>query len=112
MQKGKVYRSTGSWYDVKLDTGSFIRARIHGKFRNQSIKSTNPVSVGDEVDLLINENNEAVIKNIHPRKNYIIRKSVNLSKELHIIASNLDLAVLLVTVVNPLTSLGLLIDLQ
>ena len=106
MQKGKVYRSTGSWYDVKLDTGSFIKARIQGKFRNLSIKTTNPVSVGDEVDLLINENNEAVIKNIHPRKNYIIRKSVNLSKEAHIIASNLDLAVLLVTVVNPLTSPG------
>jgi ribosome biogenesis GTPase len=106
MQKGKVYRSTGSWYDVKLDTGSFIKARIQGKFRNQSIKTTNPISVGDEVDLLVNENNEAVIKNIHPRKNYIIRKSVNLSKEAHIIASNLDLAVLLVTVVNPLTSPG------
>tara|TARA_A200000113_G_scaffold222716_1_gene236839 strand:+ start:4623 stop:5564 length:942 start_codon:yes stop_codon:yes gene_type:complete len=106
MQKGKVYRSTGSWYDVKLDTGSFIKARIQGKFRNLSIKTTNPVSVGDEVDLLINENNEAVIKNIHPRKNYIIRKSVNLSKEAHIIASNLDLAVLLVTVVNPITSPG------
>ena len=74
MQKGKVYRSTGSWYDVKLDTGSFIKARIQGKFRNLSIKTTNPVSVGDEVYLLINENNEAVIKNIHSRKNYIIRK--------------------------------------
>ena len=106
MQKGKVYRSTGSWYDVKLDTGIFIKARIQGKFRNQSIKTTNPISVGDEVDLLVNEKNEAVIKNIHPRKNYIIRKSVNLSKEAHIIASNLDLAVLLVTVVNPLTSPG------
>jgi len=68
MQKGKVYRSTGSWYDVKLDTGSFIKARIQGKFRNLSIKTTNPVSVGDEVDLLINENNEAVIKNIHQKK--------------------------------------------
>ena len=68
MQKGKVYRSTGSWYDVKLDTGIFIKARIQGKFRNQSIKTTNPISVGDEVDLLVNENNEAVIKNIHPRK--------------------------------------------
>ena len=53
MQKGKVYRSTGSWYDVKLDTGDFIKARIQGKFRNLSIKTTNPVSVGDEVDLLI-----------------------------------------------------------
>ena len=58
MQKGKVYRSTGSWYDVKLDSGSFIKARIQGKFRNHSIKTTNPVSVGDEVDLLIDENNE------------------------------------------------------
>jgi ribosome biogenesis GTPase len=106
MQKGKVYRSTGSWYDVKLDSGSFIKARIQGKFRNHSIKTTNPVSVGDEVDLLIDENNEAVINNIYPRKNYIIRKSVNLSKEAHIIASNLDLAVLLVTVVNPITSPG------
>ena len=106
MQKGIVYRSTGSWYDVKLEGGDFIKARIQGKFRNLSIRTTNPVSVGDEVDVLMNENDEAVIKNIHPRKNYIIRKSVNLSKEAHIIASNLDLAILLVTVVNPLTSPG------
>ena len=106
MQKGKVYRSTGSWYDVKLDSGSFVKARIQGKFRNLSIKTTNPISVGDEVDLLLNSNDEVVIKNIYPRKNYIIRKSVNLSKEAHIIASNLDLAVLVVTVMNPLTSPG------
>ena len=106
MQKGTVYRSTGSWYDVKLEGGDFIKARIQGKFRNLSIRTTNPVSVGDEVDVLMNDNDEAVIKNIHPRKNYIIRKSVNLSKEAHIIASNLDLAILLVTVVNPLTSQG------
>ena len=106
MQKGTVYRSTGSWYDVKLEGGDFIKARIQGKFRNLSIRTTNPVSVGDEVDVLMNDNDEAVIKNIHPRKNYIIRKSVNLSKEAHIIASNLDLAILLVTVVNPLTSPG------
>ena len=106
MQKGKVYRSTGSWYDVKLDTGSFIKARIQGKFRNQSIKTTNPVSVGDEVDLLTNENNEAVIKNIHPRKNYIIRKSVNLSKRSHIIAANIDQALLVVTLSHPTTYTG------
>ena len=106
MQKGKVYRSTGSWYDVKLDSGNFVKARIQGKFRNLSIKTTNPISVGDEVDLLLNSNDEVVIKNIYPRKNYIIRKSVNLSKEAHIIASNLDLAVLVVTVMNPLTSPG------
>ena len=106
MQKGKVYRSTGSWYDVKLDSGNFVKARIQGKFRNLSIKTTNPISVGDEVDLLLNSNDEVVIKNIYPRKNYIIRKSVNLSKEAHIIASNIDLAVLVVTVINPLTSPG------
>ena len=106
MQKGKVYRSTGSWYDVKLDSGNFVKARIQGKFRNLSIKTTNPISVGDEVDLLLNSNDEVVIKNIYARKNYIIRKSVNLSKEAHIIASNLDLAVLVVTVINPLTSPG------
>ena len=96
--KRKVYRSTGSWYDVKLEGGDFIKARIQGKFRNLPIRTTNPVSVGDEIDVLMNDNDEAVIKNIHPRKNYIIRKSVNLSKEAHIIASNLDLAILLVTV--------------
>ena len=106
MQKGTVYRSTGSWYDVKLENGDFINARVQGKFRNLNIRSTNPVSVGDHVDVWINDNNEAFIKNIHPRKNYIIRKSVNLSKEAHIIASNLDLAILLVTVVSPLTSPG------
>ena len=86
MQKGTVYRSTGSWYDVKLEGGDFIKARIQGKFRSLSIRTTNPVSVGDEVDVFKNDNDEAVIKNIHPRKNYIIRKSVNLSKEAHIIA--------------------------
>ena len=106
MQKGTVYRSTGSWYDVKTSDGVFLKARIQGKFRNQDIKTTNPVAVGDLVDLQINDHNEAVIKNIYPRNNYIIRKSVNLSKEAHIIASNIDLAVLLVTVINPITSAG------
>tara|TARA_Y200000002_G_scaffold383134_1_gene403474 strand:+ start:7755 stop:8696 length:942 start_codon:yes stop_codon:yes gene_type:complete len=106
MQKATVYRSTGSWYDVKTSDGVFLKARIQGKFRNQDIKTTNPVAVGDLVDLQINDHNEAVIKNIYPRNNYIIRKSVNLSKEAHIIASNIDLAVLLVTVINPITSAG------
>ena len=64
MQKGTVYRSTGSWYDVKLEDGEFTKARIQGKFRNLSIRTTNPVSVGDKVDVSINDNNEAVIKNI------------------------------------------------
>ena len=106
MQKGIVYRSTGSWYDVKIGENLFIKARIQGKFRTQAIKTTNPVAVGDEVDVLINDHDEAVIKFIHPRKNYIIRKSVNLSKEAHIIAANIDLAVLIVTVINPVTPAG------
>ena len=70
MQKGIVYRSTGSWYDVKIGENLFIKARIQGKFRTQSIKTTNPVAVGDEVDVLINDHDEAVIKFIYPRKNY------------------------------------------
>jgi ribosome biogenesis GTPase len=106
MQKGRVYRSTGSWYDIKLNTGEFIKARIGGKFRTLSIKTTNPIAVGDEVEVSISSQNEAVIKTISKRENYIIRKSVNLSKEAHIIASNIDLAVLLVTISNPLTSAG------
>ncbi len=106
MQKGIVYRSTGSWYDIKLNNGAFIKARIKGKFRNLSIRTTNPVAVGDEVLVDINDLGEGVIKEISPRKNYIIRKSVNLSKEAHIIASNVDLAVLLVTVVSPFTAPG------
>ena len=85
---------------------TLLKLEFKGKFRNLTIRTTNPVSVGDHVDVLMNDNNEAVIKNIHPRKNYIIRKSVNLSKEAHIIASNLDLAILLVTVVSPITSAG------
>ena len=106
MQKGIVYRSTGSWYDIKLNNGAFIKARIKGKFRNLSIRTTNPVAVGDEVLVDVNDLGEGVIKEISPRKNYIIRKSVNLSKEAHIIASNVDLAVLLVTVVSPFTAPG------
>ena len=101
-----VYRSTGSWYDVKLENGDFIKARIKGKFRTLSIKTTNPVAVGDMVDLDFASDGAAVIKAISTRKNYIIRKSVNLSKEAHIIASNIDLAVLLVTITNPITSPG------
>ena len=106
MQKAMVYRSTGSWYDVKLENGDFIKARIKGKFRTLSIKTTNPVAVGDMVDLDYASDGGAVIKAISTRKNYIIRRSVNLSKEAHIIASNIDLAVLLVTITNPITSPG------
>jgi ribosome biogenesis GTPase len=103
MLKGKVYKSTGSWYNVKAEDGKFYDCRIKGKFRIQGIKTTNPVSVGDEVMIKIEASGTAVIQEILPRKNYIIRKSVNLSKQTHIIASNIDVAFLLVTYNNPPT---------
>ena len=106
MLNGVVYRSTGSWYDVKLEDGTFIKSRIKGKFRTKGLRTTNPLAVGDYVQLTKNEIGEYIVDEIQERNNYIIRKSVNLSKEAHIIASNIDLAVLLVTVSNPVTATG------
>jgi len=103
---GIVYRSTGSWYLVKSEEGMFVEARIKGKFRNKNIKTTNPISVGDVVSYSLKGDGKGWIENIHPRKNYMIRKSVNLSKEAHIIGSNIDLCVLVATVSNPETSTG------
>ncbi|WP_025741118.1 ribosome small subunit-dependent GTPase A [Aquimarina pacifica] len=103
---GIVYKSTGSWYTVKSTTGRVYECRIKGKFRIKGIKSTNPVAVGDLVDFKVETNNDSetgVIEYIHERQNYIIRKSVNLSKQTHIIASNIDLVFLLVTLNNPTT---------
>ena len=103
---GIVYKSTGSWYSVKAETGSFYECRIKGKFRIKGIKSTNPIAVGDQVDFEIESTNDVetgVINEIHDRKNYIIRKSVNLSKQTHIIAANVDLVFLLITINNPPT---------
>ncbi|WP_271782655.1 ribosome small subunit-dependent GTPase A [Aquimarina algiphila] len=103
---GTVYKSTGSWYTVKTDNGKVYECRIKGKFRIKGIKSTNPVAVGDLVDFKLETNNDqetGVIENIHERQNYIIRKSVNLSKQTHIIASNIDVVFLLVTLNNPTT---------
>ncbi|MCX2838036.1 ribosome small subunit-dependent GTPase A [Salinimicrobium sp. MT39] len=105
--KGTVYKSTGSWYHVKADNGRFFDCRIKGKFRIKGIKSTNPVAVGDRVEFKVESNAEeeqnGVITDIAERENYIIRKSVNLSKQTHIIASNIDQAFLLVTLNNPPT---------
>jgi ribosome biogenesis GTPase len=104
---GIVYKSTGSWYSVKTDQGQFVECRIKGKFRMKGIKSTNPIAVGDVVDFEIEENNAqvtGVINTIHDRKNYIVRKSVNLSHQMHIIASNIDIVFLLVTINNPPTT--------
>ena len=100
---GTVYKSTGSWYKVKLENGIFIDCRLLGKFREKNIKSTNPVCVGDVVKLN-NSKNTPQIEFIFDRKNYLIRKSVKLSKQFHIIASNIDICFLIITVKNPETS--------
>ncbi len=104
--RGVVYKSTGSWYTVKTDDGTFVESRIKGKFRIKGIKSTNPIAVGDIVDLdLETKSDEAigVITTIIDRKNYIVRKSVNLSKRTHIIAANIDQVFLMITLNNPPT---------
>lgn len=103
---GIVYKSTGSWYTVKTDDGDIYECRIKGKFRMKGIKSTNPIAVGDlvvfEVEQ-IGDETVGVISKIEDRKNYIIRKSVKLSKQTHIIAANIDQVFLLVTLKNPRT---------
>ncbi|WP_396188690.1 ribosome small subunit-dependent GTPase A [Flavobacterium sp.] len=104
---GTVYKSTGSWYTVKSQAGDFVECRIKGKFRMKGIKSTNPIAVGDIVDFELDNTTDEIIgqiHTIHDRKNYIVRKSVNLSKQTHIIASNIDLVFLIVTIHNPVTT--------
>lgn len=103
MQTGVVIKSTGSWYIVRLEEGMNVECRMKGKFRMQGIKTTNPVAVGDVVDVEVGTEG-AVITGIHDRKNYIIRKATNLSKQAHIIAANVDVAMLVVTVNHPVTS--------
>src|SRR5690606_22631217 len=92
---------------VKSDEGDFMECRIKGKFRMKGIKSTNPIAVGDIVDYEIDQTSDkstGTISNIHERKNYIVRKSVNLSHQMHIIASNIDQVFLLITINNPPTT--------
>ncbi|OOV27020.1 ribosome small subunit-dependent GTPase A [Flavobacterium sp. LM5] len=104
---GTVYKSTGSWYTVKSEQGDFIECRMKGKFRMKGIKSTNPIAVGDVVDYELEETSDTVtgtIHHIHDRKNYIVRKSVNLSHQMHIIAANIDRVFLLITINNPPTT--------
>ena len=97
--KGLVIKNTGSWYTVLTDDGQLADCKIKGNFRLKGIRSTNPVAVGDRVTVSDN-----FITDIEPRRNYIIRKSINLSKQSHILAANVDQAFLVVTVVNPQTS--------
>ena len=101
---GLVIKNTGSWYTVRTDEGSTIECKIKGNFRLKGIRSTNPVAVGDRVCIVRNAEGTAFITDIEDRRNYIIRKSPNLSKQSHIIAANVDQAFLVVTVNYPQTS--------
>ena len=102
--KGLVIKNTGSWYTVKTDDGNIVESKIKGNFRLKGIRSTNPVAVGDRVEIIRNQEGTAFISAIEDRRNYIIRKSQNLSKQSHIIAANVDQAFLIVTVNYPRTS--------
>jgi len=111
LKKGIVIKSTGSWYTVKTEEGNLIESRIKGNLRLKGIRSTNPIAVGDHVEIVeSNEDNNigsqvvGLIHKIIPRTNYIIRKSPNLSKESHIIAANIDQAFLIVTIQFPVTT--------
>lgn len=105
--QGLVIKSTGSWYSVLAEDGQRYDCRIVGKFRIKGIKTTNPIAVGDRVKFdLERDHQQGLINDLLPRKNYIIRKSINLSKQAQILAANLDLAMLVVTLASPRTSLG------
>ena len=103
--KGTVTKSTGSWYEVKNEDGTRIPCRIRGKFRLNNIKTTNPVAVGDRVRYELEPKKDTgVITHIYPRKNYLLRRSINLSKQYHILAANLDQIFVTVTLVSPETT--------
>ena len=106
MTKGRVYKSTGSWYSVKTDEGKILDCRLRGKIRLKGIKVTNPVAVGDMVIVEIENQKQGIISEIEPRQNYLIRKSIKKSSEGHILAANIDQAVLIATLTFPRTSLG------
>ena len=99
-----VIRNTGSAFTVLLPDGREIDSRIKGSFRLKGIRTTNPVAVGDNVDVAVNPDGSAYITGIHQRKNYIIRRASNLSKEASILAANIDQACLVVTLTHPSTS--------
>lgn len=106
MDVGLVLKTTGSHYRVKMPNGDIVDCTIRGKLRLKGVKTTNPVTVGDFVQVELSDKNSGIITSVNDRKNYIIRKSTNLSRESHIIAANLDQAVLVVTIEFPETQLG------
>ena len=101
---GVVIRSTGSWYEVLADSGETLRCRIRGRLRLKGVRSTNPVVVGDRVECSSDGEGDYAITSIEPRRNYVIRRASNLSKESHIIAANIDRAVLVTTLFQPETA--------
>ena len=103
--KAVVRKSTGSWYEIEAEDGKLYEARLKGKMRTLGLKSTNPVAVGDKVDFDLIDG-EALIKEVEERKNYLIRRSINLSKQVQIIAANIDHLFLLVTLKDPITFKG------
>ena len=102
-KEGKVIRNTGSAYVVRLSDGATVNCRVKGNFRIKGIRTTNPVAVGDIVDVAASADDADYIVAIHPRRNYIIRRASNLSKESHIIAANVDRAVLVASIKDPAT---------
>lgn len=101
MKKGIVIKSTGSWYHVRLEDGSVLECRISGKFRLDGQRITNPVAVGDEVNVVPEGDDNGLIKKIHPRRNYVARQSPRRKHDLHLMASNIDLAIVIVTIIAP-----------
>ena len=101
---GLVIKNTGSWYQVKTDDGKLVDCKIKGNFRLKGIRSTNPIAVGDYVQIIVNNEGTAFISEIEDRKNYIIRRASNLSKQSHILAANLDQCMLIITINYPETS--------
>ena len=103
MEQATVIRSTGSWYTIRTDTGTEYQARIRGKFRLNGLHLTNPVAVGDAVKFTVEDNEEgsAMIKEILPRKNYVVRQSPRKRHQLHLLASNIDQAMLVATIIQP-----------
>ena len=108
MQNGLILRSTGSWYDIRNEDGHLYKGRLKGKFKIMGLKVTNPIAVGDRVQFEVEDiaENTAVITNIEPRTNYIIRQSVHKTAHGHILAANIDQAVMLATLAMPRTSMG------
>jgi ribosome biogenesis GTPase / thiamine phosphate phosphatase len=106
---GTVIKTTGSYHTVRIDSGEVLICGIKGVFRMKGIRTTNPVAVGDRVEITSDEPGKGIITKIHQRKNYIIRKAINLARESHILAANIDLAFLMVTLKDPVT-LSMFVD--